>query len=191
MDRTTIEDAVFPNCPIQNILARLCEKWSLQVVYTLTRPGEMSISLCHSLVFPGEVFLGRAADFFLEEAQEMLRILEAEHVGDLLHACLRLEQGVLRSFDYLELDVLSRGTACLRLHQISEIVGRKAYLVGEVLHRWQSVQLRHAGIPVVIEQPLETHEHVVVQFLARDELAFVETHAVVEQDLDVRWRTCR
>ena len=27
---------------------------------------------------------------------------------------------------------------------------------------------------------------VVVQFLARDELAFVETHAVVEQDLDVR-----
>ena len=28
--------------------------------------------------------------------------------------------------------------------------------------------------------------HIVVQFLARDELAFVETHAVVEQDLDVR-----
>ena len=66
-------------------------------------PAEMPISLCHSLVFPGEVFLGRASDFFLEEAQEMLRVLEAEHVGDLLHACLRLEQGVLRSFDYLEL----------------------------------------------------------------------------------------
>ena len=28
--------------------------------------------------------------------------------------------------------------------------------------------------------------HVVVQFLARDKLAFVETHAVVEQNLDVR-----
>ena len=77
MDRSTIEDAVFPNCPIQNILARLCEKWSLQVAYMLTGPGEMPISLCHSLVFPGEVFLGRAADLFLEEAQEMLRILEA------------------------------------------------------------------------------------------------------------------
>ena len=116
----------------------------------------------------------------------MLRILEAEHVGDLLHACLRLEQGVLRSFDYLELDVFSRGPACLRLHQISEIVGRQTYLGGEVLHRGQSVQLRHSGIPVVVQQPLETHKHVVVQFLARDELAFVETHAVVEQDLDVR-----
>ena len=30
--------------------------------------------------------------------------------------------------------------------------------------------------------------HVVVQFLARDKLAFVETHAVVEQDLNVRVR---
>ena len=29
MDRTTIEDAVFPDCPIRNILARLCDKWSL------------------------------------------------------------------------------------------------------------------------------------------------------------------
>ena len=29
-------------------------------------------------------------------------------------------------------------------------------------------------------------EHVVVQFLAGDELAFLESHAVVEQDLDVR-----
>ena len=28
--------------------------------------------------------------------------------------------------------------------------------------------------------------HVVVQFLAGDELAFLESHAVVEQDLDVR-----
>ena len=26
MDRTTIEDAVFPDCPIRNILARLCDK---------------------------------------------------------------------------------------------------------------------------------------------------------------------
>ena len=49
-------------------------------------PAEMPISLCHSLVFPGEVFFGRASDFFLEEAQEMLRVLEAEHVGNLLRA---------------------------------------------------------------------------------------------------------
>ena len=37
MDRTTIEDAVFPNCPIRNILAKLCDKWSLLVIYTLNK----------------------------------------------------------------------------------------------------------------------------------------------------------
>ena len=39
MDRTTIEDALFPDCPIRNILARLCDKWSLLVIYTLNRVG--------------------------------------------------------------------------------------------------------------------------------------------------------
>ena len=40
MDRTTIEDAVFPDCPIRNILARLCDKWSLLVIYTLDKTGK-------------------------------------------------------------------------------------------------------------------------------------------------------
>lgn len=40
MYRTTIEDAVFPNCPIRNILARLCDKWSLLVIYTLDKAGK-------------------------------------------------------------------------------------------------------------------------------------------------------
>ena len=43
MDRTTIEDAVFPNCPIRNILARLCDKWSLLVIYTLDKAGKEKV----------------------------------------------------------------------------------------------------------------------------------------------------
>ena len=43
MDRTTIEDAVFPNCPIRNILARLCDKWSLLVIYTLNKAGKEKV----------------------------------------------------------------------------------------------------------------------------------------------------
>ncbi|WP_299098631.1 helix-turn-helix domain-containing protein [uncultured Alistipes sp.] len=39
MDRTKIEDALFPDCPIRNILARLCDKWSLLVIYTLNKTG--------------------------------------------------------------------------------------------------------------------------------------------------------
>lgn len=43
MDRTTIEDAVFPNCPIRNILAKLCDKWSLLVIYTLNKAEREAI----------------------------------------------------------------------------------------------------------------------------------------------------
>lgn len=34
-----IESALFPNCPIRNILSRLCDKWSLLVIYTLDKSG--------------------------------------------------------------------------------------------------------------------------------------------------------
>ena len=37
MDRTTIENAVFPDCPIRNILTRFSDKWSLLAIYTLNK----------------------------------------------------------------------------------------------------------------------------------------------------------
>ncbi len=37
MDRKVIEDAMFLNCPIRNILARLCDKWSLLIIYTMNK----------------------------------------------------------------------------------------------------------------------------------------------------------
>ena len=43
MDRTTIEDALFPDCPIRNILARISDKWSLLVIYTLDRAGQNTV----------------------------------------------------------------------------------------------------------------------------------------------------
>ena len=40
MKRYTIQDAMFPGCPIRNILARLCDKWALLVIYILGRSGK-------------------------------------------------------------------------------------------------------------------------------------------------------
>lgn len=37
MKRSTIEDTQFPACPVRNILARLCDKWALLVLYLLER----------------------------------------------------------------------------------------------------------------------------------------------------------
>lgn len=39
MDRTTIFDIRYPDCPIRNVLARICDKWAILVVFTLDRAG--------------------------------------------------------------------------------------------------------------------------------------------------------
>lgn len=35
MDTNEVKDALFPNCPIRNILSRIGDKWSMLVLYTL------------------------------------------------------------------------------------------------------------------------------------------------------------
>lgn len=37
MNRTMVADALFPDCPIRNILARISDKWSMLVIYMLDR----------------------------------------------------------------------------------------------------------------------------------------------------------
>lgn len=46
MKRSILEDATFPACPVRNILARLCDKWALLVLYLLARSqtGKMRFS---------------------------------------------------------------------------------------------------------------------------------------------------
>ena len=41
MDRKTIQDATFPKCSIRNILARIGDKWSMLVLYTLEQHGTL------------------------------------------------------------------------------------------------------------------------------------------------------
>ena len=43
MKRSTIQDTMFPACPVRNILARLCDKWTLLVIYILERSGKESM----------------------------------------------------------------------------------------------------------------------------------------------------
>ena len=35
MNRTEKRDALFPNCPIRNVLSRIGDKWSMLVIFTL------------------------------------------------------------------------------------------------------------------------------------------------------------
>ncbi len=39
MTKITYIDEVNPTCPIRNILSRICDKWSLVILYTLSKEG--------------------------------------------------------------------------------------------------------------------------------------------------------
>ena len=43
MNITAIEKAMHPECPIRNILARISDKWSLLVIYTLYKSDKNAI----------------------------------------------------------------------------------------------------------------------------------------------------
>lgn len=43
MNRTNIESVMFPDCPIRNILARISDKWSMLVIYTLEKSGRAAV----------------------------------------------------------------------------------------------------------------------------------------------------
>lgn len=40
-----IKDPFFADCPIRNVLARICDKWSLLVIYTLNAEERMRFSV--------------------------------------------------------------------------------------------------------------------------------------------------
>lgn len=50
MDRNKIRDEVFPDCPIRNVLARIGDKWTLIVLYSLTERGTSLIPHINALI---------------------------------------------------------------------------------------------------------------------------------------------
>lgn len=41
MDRKEIKDAMFPECPVRNVLSRIMDKWTMLTLYTLEQQGTM------------------------------------------------------------------------------------------------------------------------------------------------------
>ena len=115
----------------------------------------------------------------------MLRIFEPEFVGNLADRLARVEHPFLGQVDQLHLDMFLCRPARLFFNQVTEIVGRKMQFPGTVSHRRQSDLLGPVRNEVFVEHVFETHQNIAVHFVARNELPFVETHAVIEQQLDI------
>ncbi len=47
MDRKELQNAVFPDCPIRNVLSRFTDKWTLLVLYTLEQKGTLRFNDLH------------------------------------------------------------------------------------------------------------------------------------------------
>ena len=47
-----IKENIFPDCPIRNVLARICDKWSMLVIYTLSthREGPVRFNALRKLI---------------------------------------------------------------------------------------------------------------------------------------------
>ena len=126
------------------------------------------------------IFVGSTSHLLLEPPGEMLRILEAKLVGYLTNGFSCVENPFFGCFQGLLLDMLQGGQACFFSQQVTQVIGRKAELVGTCLHGRQSFRGRFAGTEIVVQQGFEAGEDVTVQIFPGDELSVVETDAIVE-----------
>lgn len=49
---SNIKENIFPDCPIRNVLTRICDKWSMLVIYTLSthREGPVRFNALRKLI---------------------------------------------------------------------------------------------------------------------------------------------
>ena len=75
----------------------------------------------------------------------MLRVFEAELVGDFADGQFCFKQKLLRPIDNSILNVALGGSAALLANQVAEVVGRETGLVGEIGHGGQTISFRMAA----------------------------------------------
>ena len=86
--------------------------------------GQSSGSSLHSIL------IRRASCHFLEQAAQVVRVLESHFISNLTDRLVRLQQTVFHLVDYGKMNVFDSRLAGLLLYKVSEIIGRKMKLVG-------------------------------------------------------------
>jgi len=131
------------------------------------------------------VFVRSHSGGLLEHTGEMLRVLEAQLIGNLADGFRGKKQLFFGDADDFVLYVLQGGLARFLLDEVAEIIGRQAEFGGTVFHAGQSFQCGIFAREILVEEGLETGQDVAMGILPGDELPFVEAQAIVEQQFDV------
>lgn len=115
----------------------------------------------------------------------MLRIRESQFVGYFADGLPGVEYTLFGYIQHFLLDMLQCRHPGFFLHQVAEIIGRQAELIGALLHSRHSVFSRFVRCKIFVQQILETGQDIVVGILAGNELAVVKADAVIEQQFDI------
>ena len=111
----------------------------------------------------------------------MLGVLETELVGHLIEGELLIQHVLLREVDDLVLDVSLRREARFLFNEVTEVAGREEHFLCEIGDGGQTLALCLATAEVGLQVVLEAGHDVAVHLVARDELAVVVAHTVVQQ----------
>ena len=130
------------------------------------------------------IFAWGLARLSLEKADEVQRIFKAEMLTDLRYAESLINKQLSGSRKHSVINHAFCGSTCLCFNQFAEIFSRITAFVCKVGYGRQALMLRFLN-NVVIEQRNELLYHRMIYLLTCDELAVVETHTVVQQQLDI------
>ena len=119
-----------------------------------------ALSLLNGTSLSFSVFLWCHSRKFLEEAGEVLRILETEMVGNLRDALRRVEEQLFAQLEDMLLDVILRRHSRLLADEIAEIAGGETGLASEVGHRGQAATHGQALLEIVFDVALKSREDI-------------------------------
>ena len=130
------------------------------------------------------IFFWRHACELLEEAGEMLRVLESEVISNLCDAAALIHKHLLAEREHVLLNEDLCAHARLLPHEVAEIAWREACLVSKPRHGRETLGTCFLVCKIILDVSLKVGENVRVDLVACDELPVVESLTVVEDKLD-------
>ena len=85
MNRTEVRDALYPDCPIRNILSRVGDKWSMLVLFTLETNGNLRFKeLQRNIPDISQKMLTATLKMLEADGLVCLLTWATEHMGDII-----------------------------------------------------------------------------------------------------------
>lgn len=120
----------------------------------------------------------------LEDKTELHDVGETQVTGHLRRRCAGGKQHPFGCLQTLDVQKFSQGASRFEAEQVAEIGLAEVQRGGTFGSRGETPALQTSRSDIVVQPPLQTGQQFLVLVLAGDELTFVETGAIIQQQLD-------